>query len=61
MYLDHGDAMRTLLDAEFACLIVIYDKLDLTYRFSAARDTYGVRPLFVGKDLKTCMFASEIK
>ncbi|MCR4673323.1 MAG: asparagine synthase B [Lachnospiraceae bacterium] len=58
MYFEYGEAMFSMLDAEFAC--IIYD--GRTGQYIAARDPIGIRPLYFGYDRKgTVLFASEAK
>ena len=58
MYKEYGEAMFSMLDAEFAC--VIYD--GKTGGYIAARDPIGIRPLYYGYDENgVIVFASEAK
>ena len=58
MWREYGEAMFSMLDAEFAC--VIYD--GETGKYIAARDPIGIRPLYYGYDGKgVIVFASEAK
>ena len=58
MYFEYGEAMFSMLDAEFAC--ILYD--GRTGQFLAARDPIGIRPLYYGYDTKgAILFASEAK
>lgn len=58
MYFEYGEAMFSMLDAEFAC--ILYD--GRTGRYLAARDPIGIRPLYYGYDSKgAVLFASEAK
>jgi len=58
MYFEYGVDMFSKLDAEFA--MVIYDGRSGEY--IAARDPFGIRPLYYGYDIKgTIIFASEAK
>ncbi len=58
MYFEYGTDMFSMLDAEFAC--VIYD--GRTGEYVAARDPFGIRPLYYGYDKKGgLLFASEPK
>ena len=58
MYFEYGTDMFAMLDAEFAC--VIYD--GRTGDWIAARDPFGIRPLYYGFDRNgNAVFASEPK
>ena len=58
MYLKYGiEQTLLMLDGVFAFIIVDTNNKNIYI----ARDTYGVRPLFVQKDSSTWMFASELK
>ncbi len=58
MYLEYGEKMFAMLDAEFAC--ILYD--GAAKEFIAARDPIGIRPLYYGYDeAGTIVFASEPK
>ena len=58
LYREYGTDMFGMLDAEFAC--VIYD--GKSGRYIAARDPFGIRPLYYGYDADgTILFASEPK
>ncbi len=58
MYFEYGVGMFSKLDAEFA--MVIYD--GRTDEYIAARDPFGIRPLYYGYDEEgTVVFASEAK
>ena len=58
MYFEYGEAMFSMLDAEFAC--ILYD--GRTGQFLAARDPIGIRPLYYGYSTEgTILFASEAK
>ena len=58
LWREYGTDMFRLLDAEFAC--VIYD--GKTHSFVAARDPFGIRPLYYGYDKNgAIIFASEPK
>jgi len=58
MYFEYGVDLFSKLDAEFAC--VIYD--GRTGECVAARDPFGIRPLYYGYDKAgTIVFASEAK
>ncbi|MCH5171047.1 MAG: asparagine synthase B [Oscillospiraceae bacterium] len=58
LYREYGTAMFAMLDAEFAC--VIYD--GETGEYIAARDPFGIRPLYYGYDEQgVILFASEAK
>ena len=58
MYFEYGTDMFSKLDAEFA--MVIYD--GRTGEYIAARDPFGIRPLYYGYDREgTAVFASEAK
>ena len=58
MYKEYGTEMFSLLDAEFA--LIIYD--GATGEYIAARDPFGIRPLFYGySDDGAVLFASEAK
>lgn len=58
LYMEYGTGMFELLDAEFAC--ILYD--GRTDSWIAARDPFGIRPLYYGYDKEDCIvFASEPK
>ena len=58
MYLEYGEDMFAMLDAEFACIIYDKDRDE----FIAARDPIGIRPLYYGYDKNgVIVFASEAK
>ena len=58
LYREYGTEMFSMLDAEFAC--VIYD--GETGEYIAARDPFGIRPLYYGFDEQgVILFASEAK
>lgn len=58
LYREYGVAMFQMLDAEFA--LILYDAQTGTY--VAARDPFGIRPLFYGKTEEgEMLFASEAK
>lgn len=58
LYREYGTDMFAMLDAEFAC--IIYD--GRTGEYIAARDPFGIRPLYFGFDAKgVIVFASEAK
>ena len=58
LYREYGTEMFSMLDAEFAC--VIYD--GKTGEYIAARDPFGIRPLYYGFDEQgVILFASEAK
>ena len=58
LYREYGTEMFAMLDAEFAC--VIYD--GETGEYIAARDPFGIRPLYYGYDEQgVILFASEAK
>ena len=58
MYFEYGVDLFAKLDAEFAC--VLYD--GRTDEYIAARDPFGIRPLYYGYDAAgTIVFASEAK
>ncbi len=58
MYFEYGVGMFGMLDAEFA--MIIYD--GKTDEYIAARDPFGIRPLYYGYDKNgTIIFASEAK
>ncbi len=58
LYREYGTDMFAMLDAEFAC--IIYD--DKAGEYIAARDPFGIRPLYYGYDKKgVIVFASEAK
>lgn len=58
LYAEYGTDMFAMLDAEYA--LIIYDAP--TKSFIAARDPFGIRPLFYGYDKNgSIMFASEAK
>ena len=58
MYEEYGEAMFSMLDAEYA--LILYDAKSGS--FLAARDPIGIRPLYYGYDSKgIIVFASEPK
>ncbi len=58
LYLEHGTALFSMLDAEFA--MILYDRR--TDSYLAARDPIGIRPLYYGRRADgTYCFASEPK
>jgi len=58
MYFEYGVDMFRKMDAEFA--LIIYD--GRTGKYIAARDPFGIRPLYCGYDENgTILFASEAK
>ena len=58
LYREYGTDMFSMLDAEFAC--VIFD--GETEKYIAARDPFGIRPLYYGYDEQgVILFASEAK
>ncbi len=58
LYREHGVAMFSMLDAEFA--LILYD--GDTQEYIAARDPIGIRPLYYGYDRQgAILFASEAK
>lgn len=58
LYREYGTDMFAMLDAEFAC--IIYD--GNTGEYIAARDPFGIRPLYYGIDKNgVIVFASEAK
>ena len=57
MYLEHGDDCVKMLNGMFAFLL--YDAAN--HRMVAARDHFGIKPLYYHIDGETILFASEIK
>lgn len=58
LYFEYGTEMFARLDAEFAC--ILYD--GRTGEYIAARDPFGIRPLYYGYDRDgSILFASEPK
>lgn len=58
LYNKYGiDQTLDMLDGVFAFVLYDYEN----HRIFAARDKYGVRPLFIARDFEEYIFASEIK
>jgi asparagine synthase (glutamine-hydrolysing) len=49
------------IKGEFAFLLFEFDKFQNMKEIIAGRDTFGVKPLYFGKNTESIMFASEIK
>ena len=56
-----ADLFRTQIKGEFAFIIFEFDRLQNLKEVVAGRDTFGVRPLYLGVNEKSVMLSSEIK
>lgn len=60
LYLNEKN-ISTLLDGEFAYIIVDFDLKNKSYKIISSRDKYGIRPLFYHFSINKFMLSSEMK